>query len=64
MPSDLSESSIGMHRDSAASGDMAGFSERGENDLGASAAQQIDGSNGLDLFEAVSQQHKDGGHEY
>jgi nucleoside-diphosphate-sugar epimerase len=56
------EGGVGMHRDTAAAGDMDLFAERGGGDFDAGAAQQVDGRGQLDFLEIVGKDCENGGH--
>lgn len=52
-----------MQRQSAATGDMNTLGERGDGDLSASAAENVDWGDGLNFFEAFGEDHECGRHE-
>lgn len=46
----------------AAAGDVNGFTEGGDGDIGAGAAQEVDGSDGLDFLKSLREDCENGGH--
>jgi nucleoside-diphosphate-sugar epimerase len=54
---------VGVNRDAAATSNMNVVGQRGDGDISARAAQQIDRRNGLNLLEAFRQDCENGGHE-
>ena len=58
------ERGIGVHREAAASGDVDAVAERGDDDVGSSATEDIDGRDGFDLFKTLWQNDEDRGHVF
>lgn len=59
---DGGQSSVGMCGYPAPAGGVPVFIQRGDGDLDAGAAQQVDGRERLDLLETIGEQDKHGGH--
>lgn len=59
---DGGERGVGVEGDGVAPGDVDGFAEGGDGDLDAGAAEQVDGGDGFEFFDAFGQDDQSGGH--
>lgn len=59
---DGGERGVGVESEGVATGDVDGFAEGGDSDLDAGAAEQVDGGDGFEFFDAFGQDDQGVGH--